>query len=186
MKNRAVKIAYLVFAAACVLSLAGWKVLERGARQGQEEMGVVAPVKADGPNLGFDLEDWDGGRARIADYDGRWVLVNYWATWCTSCAEELPSMAALNRLFTPKGLEVVGISVDEEWGVVKAFFPGRRPPFRILLDSKGKLAAQYGTVKFPETYLYGPDGKLRYKFIGPRDWADPRVVSWFQKIIGGR
>lgn len=185
MKNRGVRIAYLLFAAACFVALGGWKVLEQGARQGQEEMGIVAPVKASGPNPGFDLEDWGGKRARLADYDGRWVLVNYWATWCTSCAEELPSMSALNRILTPQGLEVVGISVDEEWAPVKGFFPRQKPSFRILLDPKGKLAAQYGTVKFPETYLFGPDGKLRYKFIGPRNWADPRVVSWFTKIIRG-
>ena len=93
-------------------------------------------------------------------------------------------MSMFTRMFGPRGLDVVAVSVDEEWTPVKGFFPHKPPSFRILLDPKGKLAAQYGTVKFPETYLIDPQGRLRYKFIGPRDWTDPRIVSWFEKTLG--
>jgi peroxiredoxin len=186
MKNRAVKIGFMFFAMLCVLALAGWKVYERMAREGREELGVASPVKMAGPVPAFDLEDWQGKRAAPADYKGRWVLLNYWATWCTSCAEELPSMSAFNRAFGPKGLDVVAVSVDEEWAPVKGFFPHAPPSFRILLDPKGKVAAQFGTVKFPETYLIDPSGGYRAKFIGPRTWTDPRIVRYFEKIMGAR
>jgi peroxiredoxin len=183
LENRGVKIGFLVFAALSFLGLGAWKVGERVLRADQEQAAVVNPARASGPAAPFDLEDWNGRRGTLADYRGRWVLLNFWATWCTSCAEELPSMSMMNRAFAKKGLDVVAISVDEEWAPVKAFFPHGAPSFRILLDPKGKVATAYGTVKFPETYLMDPRGALRAKFIGPRDWMDPRIVRYFDGLL---
>jgi peroxiredoxin len=96
----------------------------------------------------------------------------------------MPSLSAFARRFAPKGLQVVAVSVDEGWEGVKAFFPHGKPAFRVLLDPGREIAVTYGTVKFPETYLVGPDGVLKAKFIGARDWSDARIIRYFEKLTG--
>ncbi len=111
----------------------------------------------------------------LATLRGKVVLVNFWATWCPPCLEEMPSLEKFARAYD---VEVLAVSVDDGWEPVEKFL-GKNTPFRVALDRGAKVSQIYGTTKFPESYLVDRDGKLRLKFVGPRDWTDPNFRTLF-------
>ena len=132
----------------------------------------------------FDLKDVAGKRTRLADLRGKLVLVNFWATWCPPCVEELPSIIKLNQLVSGSDLgrdvAVITISADEEPKKVTALMkkfgaPGKALP--VLIDSQKKVPTAFGTTKFPETYLIDRQGKLRYRFINKRRWDSDEALQ---------
>jgi len=148
--------------------------------------------RRDEPATGFRLVDRRGRVATLESYRGRAVFLNFWATWCAPCREEMPSLEALARSVEPASAAFVTLSVDETWEAVDAFFGGREPPFEVYLDPERKLATQYGTLLFPETYLVDAQGRLVYKLEGPRDWTAPgartlleRAGARFRQADGG-
>lgn len=143
---------------------------------------AVQPL--DRPAPPFALADRQGNRVRLADFEGRWVLLNFWATWCDPCRVEMPSMERLAKALAGEDFQMLAVSVDESWEPVDAFFKDERPGFRVLHDGEAKWAQAFGTSKFPETYLIGPDGRLKAKFVGPRDWSDPAFEEYFAKRFG--
>jgi thiol-disulfide isomerase/thioredoxin len=124
----------------------------------------------DTPPIAFDLMTIDGKRVSLSDYKDKVVFVNFWATWCPPCIEEMPSLRKLQeKLAGHDDFVMLLISADESWDPVKRFFPEDKPPFTVLLDQSGALAKQYGTTIFPETYLLA-SGRIRAFIEGPRDW----------------
>jgi cytochrome c biogenesis protein CcmG, thiol:disulfide interchange protein DsbE len=135
----------------------------------------------------FNLVDKSGGAKRttlrelLRDPAGT-LLVNFWATWCPPCVEELPSLEYLNReLNSEKGTglpKLVSISVDERTEEILSLFSTLdfRPTFTVLHDPSGPFATERGTVKFPETYWVDAQGKILYKWLGPQDWLSRDVL----------
>lgn len=121
----------------------------------------------------FKLQDRKGRWHKLSDFRGSVVFLNFWATWCPPCVDELPVMDALNQRYKAKNFTMVGVSVDDDWETVNEFFQdrGKFPSFLVLLDSKKDVTTlSYGTSKFPETYIIGPTGILLKKYIGAFNW----------------
>lgn len=93
-------------------------------------------------------------------------------------------MVRLAKTLAGERLEVIAASVDESWALIDGFFGESRPPFTVLLDPESKAAEALGTHKFPETYLLGPDGRMRARLIGPREWDRPEMVRFLEQAIG--
>lgn len=125
-----------------------------------------------GPALAFNLSDSQGKVHRLADYRGKWVLVNVWATWCPPCLEEIPELIALHE--DPKlNLRVIGIAVDyRNPRQVLEFAEQMMVSYPIVLGSYA-MANQIGPVRgLPTTYLYDPQGQLVAGHMGPLTRAD--------------
>ncbi len=155
-------------------------------------LGPVQPIPAelrgepfDQPAMDFALEDLSGRSVRLSDFRGKTVFVNFWASWCPPCVEELPSILKLRQTLADQGFEVLAISEDDTMEDVRKFFAGNPPPFPVLMDEGQKVTRAWGTVKFPETYVVDTEGRIVAKFIGPRDWASPASVDYFRKLTGG-
>ena len=105
------------------------------------------------------------------------MLVNFWATWCPPCVEELPSLMTLQERMKGRGLVVVGVSIDVDGDAYHRFLKLHNINFVTVRDPDQKVAAMYGTSGWPETYIIDRQGVLRRKFVGPVDWNAPDVVA---------
>ncbi|HEU5335734.1 MAG TPA: TlpA disulfide reductase family protein [Terriglobales bacterium] len=110
------------------------------------------------------------------------VVLNFWATWCPPCIQELPSLEQLQSRFKDRGVEVVGISVDVDGKAYQQFLKDHKVDFLTVRDPDQKTNSLYGTFKFPETYIIDRRGILRRKFIGAVDWNEPEIVDFLSKL----
>jgi cytochrome c biogenesis protein CcmG/thiol:disulfide interchange protein DsbE len=141
---------------------------------------VPAPVGRGVEAPDFDLPRLSGeGRFVLSEQRGRVVLVNFWATWCKPCEDEMPSMERLYRELAPEGFELVAVSVDEDPEDVVAFRSRMGVSFPIALDPSQDVSRKYQTTGFPESLLVGPDGVVLERYVGPREWSvyAPRIRS---------
>ena len=145
---------------------------------------VVIPTPGQ-PVADFALPDLEGKTVSLSDFRGEVVLLNFWATWCPPCVDEMPSLQKLQEAFGEKGLNVLAVSVDESVEDVERFRDEFQLDLPILLDSGAKVAHSFATFKFPETYIVGRDGKLVAKVIGPKDWIAPLVIHDFVELLRG-
>jgi thiol-disulfide isomerase/thioredoxin len=123
---------------------------------------VAAKVKPGNEAPDFSLKDATGRTWTLRGLRGRPVLLNFWATWCPPCVEEMPSLENLARRAGDE-LRVVTVSLDEDWDTVKKFFP-RGTSLSILLDTDKEVPKRYGTEKYPETFLIDSAGRLQQLF----------------------
>jgi peroxiredoxin len=129
----------------------------------------------------FELESMDGRRVRLADFEDRTVVINFWATWCPPCIEEFPSLRTMVEQFRDRpDFVFLAISTDETWEPVRRFFADAPPDFPVLLDPGGELARAYGTTKFPETYVV-QRGQTVGHIVGPRTWD-----HWYARVYVDR
>jgi peroxiredoxin len=128
----------------------------------------------------FELPDVTGRRWSLRSLRGRPVLLNFWATWCPPCVEEMPSMEDLARNVGDKAV-VLAVSVDEDWDTLRRFFP-KGTPLSVLLDQSKALPKRYGTEKYPETYLIGADGRVKHYFVNTRKWGEPEAALCLESL----
>jgi len=133
----------------------------------------------------FSLLSLDGKAISLSSYRGKVVMVHFWATWCPPCIEELPTLERLYRAYFGKDLEILAVSVDEGGAAaVGQFMQKNRFALPVLLNPDRSVAMQYGTLKFPETYLIDRDGIVRKKVIGAADWTSPAAQEIIQIMVG--
>ena len=132
----------------------------------------------------FALARLDGsGELRLHDLRRRVVLLNFWATWCKPCEEEMPAMQRLATALGGEGLELVAVSVDEEREPVERFRERLGLGFTLLWDPDQRVARLYQAYRFPETLLIDRDGRVVERYIGPRDWDAPLYVERIRRLL---
>jgi len=149
------------------------------------------PVFAGRPRVGelapdFQLNDSTGKTWKLSDFRGSVVLVNFWATWCGPCIEEIPSMDFFNEMMKAKRVNVLAVSVDNRWADIENFWVQltRRPSFLTLLDAnRGVSEKLFGVVKFPETFLIDSNGTVQKIIIGATNWADEAFLGEVEGIL---
>jgi peroxiredoxin len=120
----------------------------------------------------FALKDSSGKTVKLKKLRGKVVLLDFWATWCHGCKEEIPWFVEFERKYGKKGLTVVGVSLDEEgWKIVKPFIKETKVPYRILLGDE-ITAKKYGIENMPDTYLIDRRGQIAATYVGLVDKAD--------------
>lgn len=117
---------------------------------------------------------------RLSSLRGKVVVLNFWATWCPPCLEELPTLIALQRR-VPE-VVVLAVSTDEDEVAYRQFLAEHQMNLLSVRDGKQESNALYGTFRYPETYVIDRQGVLRRKFIGPQDWTSPEIVSYLKGL----
>jgi cytochrome c biogenesis protein CcmG/thiol:disulfide interchange protein DsbE len=106
------------------------------------------------------LQDSSGKAMDLAEYHGKVVLLDFWATWCTGCKKEIPWFSEFQKTYGPKGFAVVGVSMDEGgWKVLKPFLAQTHVPYRMLLGDES-TAQRYGIQNLPDTFLIDREGRI--------------------------
>jgi cytochrome c biogenesis protein CcmG, thiol:disulfide interchange protein DsbE len=145
-----------------LVGLLGFGLLTKSS--GGVELGEPAPDTA--------LPQLEGeGEGSLADYRGKWVLVNFWASWCDPCRDESPALESFHRRYRDRGFSVLGIDTRDLSGDGLAFVREFGLTYPHLRDADGAAAEDYGTTGVPETFLVDPDGTLRLVRRGPVDEA---------------
>ena len=123
----------------------------------------------------------DGGKSvRLADYRGKVVLVNFWASWCGPCIQETPALVELHH--ERPDLAIVAISIDEDAGAYERFLRRFHVDYTTVRDPDQKVAKIYGTDGWPETYIIDRQGVLRRKVVGDPDWSSPEMRAYLQGL----
>ncbi len=192
-----------VAAGALVLAIIAWKAWDMAASrpriEGPSPFTAFGVDRANAPAPPLDVVAMDGSRFSLAQARGQLLVVNFWATWCPPCRDEMPSMVQLGRELTerhPGRFRMIAVSVDEGWDAVREYFAA--PPFggvpaalTVALDP-GQVAtkAYYCTargfcpdLKFPETYVVDGSGRLVAYVVGPRDWSQPAARAFLEQLI---
>ncbi len=138
------------------------------------------------PRIGSNAPDiavQDSDRAiKLSDYRGQVVVLNFWATWCPPCVEEMPSLVEMQRRMKAKGVTVIGVSVDVDQNAYHQFLKDHSVNLLTVRDPAQKSTNLYGTFKFPETYIIDRKGVMRRKFIGAVDWTSPDITEFLGKL----
>lgn len=125
----------------------------------------------------------EGAPISLSALRGEVVLLNFWATWCKPCEDEMPAMQRLYGALHDEGFQLLAVSVDDEPGVVAEFRDRLNLTFPILMDSDKRVAQAYQTYRFPESFLVGRDGRVVERYVGPRDWAATAYVERIRRLL---
>jgi cytochrome c biogenesis protein CcmG/thiol:disulfide interchange protein DsbE len=129
----------------------------------------------------FTVKDADR-TVTLSQFKGQIVVLNFWATWCPPCIEEMPSLVQMQQRMKGKGITVVAVSVDVDDSNYRRFLRDHNVNLLSVRDADQKSNALYGTFKFPETYVIDRSGVVRRKFIGAVDWTEPDIVEYLGKL----
>ena len=153
----------------------------------------VQPVTAGTVAPEFEVNDLDGGLARLSDHKGEVVLMNIWATWCGPCRVEMPSMERLYQEIQEDGFEIMAVSIDAALGRfdqagrpgddIEVFADSLGLTFAMLHDPSGGIQRLYRTTGVPETFLIGRDGIIYKKVAGGTEWDAPQHKELIQRLL---
>ena len=129
----------------------------------------------------FTLQDSDHSVA-LNQFRGQIVVLNFWATWCPPCIEEMPSLVEMQRRMRSKGVTVVAVSIDVDENAYHAFIKQHGVDLLTVRDPGQKTPSLYGTHGWPETFIIDRQGVMRRKFIGAVDWTDPEITTFLSKL----
>lgn len=146
--------------------------------------GPAAGLSAKDPAPDFVMKTLDGKEIRLADYKGKYILLNFWATWCGPCKIEMPSLETLHTKFKSRNLAVVAVSNDIFGAkVVKPFVKAHKMSFTVSLDQDLKVSTQYGVVGLPTTILIDPRGIVIGVLNGAENWAHAETLAYFEDLL---
>ncbi len=145
------------------------------------------------PAPAFKLQDLSGKIHQLSDYKGKVVVLNFWASWCGPCIQEMPALSELQKNYADKGLKVISIAVDDQKETLLDVKTKVNIDFPVLLDSKSEIKNKYKISGFPETFIINREGKLvlfndpenglRLKIIGPRNWRSDRIKEELENLL---
>ena len=135
------------------------------------------------PAPNFMLTDLTGKEWQLSDLRGKVVFINFWATWCPPCIQELPSMEALNQRLSAASFQMLTILYSDRPELGQSMVNKSGYSFPVLIDPDAAVGRQYGLTGVPETFIVDPQGILREKFIGPFDWDSQDAMKMLEKYL---
>ncbi len=139
------------------------------------------PGNVSAPEL--ELQDMGGNKHRLKDYRGKVVVLNFWATWCPPCVEEIPSLGHLQQAFSKDDLVVLSVDIGENKNDVQAFLQQVPAAFPVLLNPDGSTVKQWNIIAFPTTFIIDAHGSIRLTYFGGLEWDKPDIVEQLRELV---
>jgi len=144
----------------------------------------IKPIKGNKALPSLNLEGLNGKKVDLKSFRGKVIFLNFWATWCGPCKEEMPSMEILYRQFKDRNFVFLTISVDYEGSKpVREFIEKSGYTFPVLVDPKSETLDIFEVTGIPTTFVIDKQGKMLGKAIGPRDWNSSEIVSYLTQLV---
>lgn len=151
------------------MSVIAWSLRDTSAKEG-------------GPAPAFSIKTDEGKVVTASSFGGKILVLNFWATWCAPCVQEIPSLNEFQRRFAKSGVVVVAISVDKNDRKYKTFLSRIPVSFETARDPSQDVSAEYGTFQFPETYII-KDSRIMRKFPNAEDWLSDDMTQYVQSLL---
>jgi cytochrome c biogenesis protein CcmG/thiol:disulfide interchange protein DsbE len=129
----------------------------------------------------FELPDAAGRMVSLRAQRGHPVVVNFWATWCPPCVEEVPGLEAMANNLDGTDMRILAVSVDDDWEAIRKFFV-KGTKIGVLLDKSHTIPKTFGTTQYPETYFVDAAGHVRYYFANQRNWSKPEAIACLESL----
>lgn len=143
----------------------------------------VVPRLAEGyPFPALNLPHSNDNILSASAFQGKFIVLNIWATWCPPCRREMPSLERLHQKLDPRRFAVIGMSTDADERLAAEFLLQNGINFSNFFDSDGKFAKQWELKVYPETFLIAPDGKLVERIVGLREWDSPEIIAQLEAM----
>ncbi|HKJ04951.1 MAG TPA: TlpA disulfide reductase family protein [Geopsychrobacteraceae bacterium] len=134
----------------------------------------------------FTLEDMQGNKVSLSDFKGKIVMINFWATWCPPCIEEMPSMEKLYKKLGKEDFVILAINIEPDAREYVAEFLAKNPyTYPVLLDGESLVQELYGAYRLPETVIVNRQGEIVNRVVGGRDWMDETMIQLLASMVNG-
>ncbi len=143
----------------------------------------ASSVKLSEPAPDFTLKTLNGPNLRLEEYRGQVVLINFWASWCGPCRDEMPAIQNMINSLRKEGLKIAMINTAEDEDTVFSFLSAYAPDIRPLMDQDGQATEKWQPRGLPATYLVDPAGLVRYQALGGRSWDTPAYINFLRSLI---
>ncbi|MBW2064712.1 MAG: TlpA family protein disulfide reductase [Deltaproteobacteria bacterium] len=161
--------------------------IEKGDRSGQLALYFQGMGISEVPNIPITsdivLPDMNGNNVRLSDYRGKVVFLNFWATWCPPCREEMPSMERLHNRLKGKDFVMLAVDLQEPASRVRKFFRDHKLTFTALLDEDGKVARMFGIRNIPATFILDREHRVIGMAVGAREWDSRHSLRMFEYLL---
>ena len=147
------------------------------------EKAGLQPVRPGTAMIDFKLSTPAGTQVKLSSYAGKVVLLNFWATWCPPCRNEIPSIEALYSKFKDKGFVVLGVDLQEDAQSVSIFTKRYGITYPVVLDQTGQVGNEYGARGIPLSFLIDKRGRITSGAIGGHDWAGPQTEALVEALL---
>ncbi len=168
------------------LGLAGFLVVSGLRPAGADPFAALALIRLSGPTLAQDFRTPapGGGTVMFSDHHGKVIVLNFWATWCPPCRDEMPALERVYRRFRDRGLVVLAVSLDADGETsVPGFLKERDFTFPVALDPGMRVAGQYGVRALPATFLIDRKGRIIARAFGAREWDGPDANTVLEELL---
>lgn len=139
-------------------------------------------AKEGAPAPAFSITTDQGTKVSQSSFGGKLLVLNFWATWCPPCIQEIPSLNAFQKTFADKGVVVVAVSIDKNPAKYRAFLDRIHVSFQTARDPNADISTEYGTVQIPESYIIR-DGKVVRKFGNAENWTSDDITQYVQGLL---
>jgi peroxiredoxin len=182
-RNLCLALFLLVIASSQLFSLlAAWAQ----AKVNYKAIPNLEPMKENAPTPEFSLLDQQGKKVSLKDFRGKLVFLNFWASWCVPCREEMPAMERLYQEFKDKNFVVLAVSVKDRRQDAIDFVKELKLTYPVALDPEGQVGLLYGAWGLPTTYLIGPKGEGLARAWGPAEWYSPAARNIIKELLDGK